>query len=151
MTPLAPLGDGVILQLTSRMIDPKDQQATIPDFKPDISGDQVAFLRDTLSAVADYAGTAYSRPEPLERLSFIAKTADAVSDLANTWDWNGYENADAAQECLETLSDLALGAPDLLAPVIEQLEAVLERLVAASPDSTHGAFAALLEEPGAAS
>ena len=101
---------------------------TMADYRPDISGDQVSFLRETLSAISTYAATLYSKPSPEARLSLVAQTADAVSDLAYAWDWGGYDNADVAKDCLVTLQELDAEAPELVSPIVEQLNAVIARL-----------------------
>jgi hypothetical protein len=102
-------------------------------YKPDIHGDQVSFLREALSAISSYAATLYSTPSAQDRLGFVARTADAVSDLAYAWDFGGYENADIAQECLGTLEEIEAEAPELVSPITEQLREVIDRLTGASP------------------
>jgi hypothetical protein len=100
-------------------------------YKPDIHGDQVSFLREALSAISTYAATLYSAPTAQDRLILVARTADAVSDLAYAWDFGGYENADVALECLGTLEEIEEEAPELVSSVTEQLREVIDRLTGA--------------------
>jgi hypothetical protein len=104
-------------------------------FRPEIAGDQLAFLRNSLSALNTYAATQRSSPDERIRLAIIADVTDALFDLASVWDWAGYERAEPAIECLDRLSEHESGAPELIEELKTELFEVVARLQATGNDA----------------
>ena len=104
-------------------------------FRPEIAGDQLAFLRNSLSALNTYAATQRSSPDERTRLAIIADVTDALFEMANVWDWAGYERAEPAVECLDRLSEHETGAPELIEELKTELSEVVARLQGVDDDA----------------